>query len=378
MNPILKDIRIVDMTSVIFGPYCTATLAAMGADVIKLEPAEGDEVRKVGRPVATRGMGPCHMTVNHGKRSVTWNLKTDEGRQRFEQLVRTADVFIHNLRAGAVARNGLGYEALRRLRPDLVYVHCTGFGLDGPYAGRSAYDDIIQAASGAASLLPRVDGNPAPRFLPMALADKVSGLHAVQAVLGALFHRERTGEGQEVEVPMFECFTHFLLQEHLYGHTFVPPNDRMGYPRQTDPLRQPMRTADGHMVVAPYSDDRWVRFFDAIGEPDFLPRHGLLTARDRFDKLDLLQRKMAEALPARTTAQWLEIFAAHDIPACRVNDLTDVLNDPHLAAVGFFEHRTHPTEGDYLHMRQPVKFSRAPSSSERHAPLLGEHDGDRF
>ncbi|QHE88750.1 CoA transferase [Hydrogenophaga sp. BPS33] len=366
------------MTSVIFGPYCTATLADMGADVIKIEPAGGDEVRRVGRPVVTRGMGPGHMTVNHGKRSVTWNLKTDEGRRQLESLVRSADVFIHNLRADAVARNRLDHETLSALRPDLVYVHCTGFGLDGPYAGRSAYDDIIQAASGAARLLPRVDGNPQPRFLPMAMADKVSGLHAVQAVLGALFHRARTGEGQVVEVPMFECFTHFLLQEHLYGHTFSPPNDGVGYPRQLDPHRQPMRTADDHIVVAPYSDDRWVRFFDAIGEPEFLHRHGLNTARQRFEHLDLLQKKMAEVLPTRSTAQWLALFAAHDIPACRVNDLQDVLDDPHLMAVGFFEKRTHPSEGGYLHMRQPVKFSRAAPAATRGAPLLGEHNDDVF
>ncbi|HSV83125.1 MAG TPA: CoA transferase [Ramlibacter sp.] len=376
MKPILEGIRVVDMTSVIFGPYCTATLAAMGADVIKIEAPGGDEVRRVGHPVATRGMGPCHMTVNQGKRSVTWNLKTPEGRGKFEEVLRTADVFIHNLRLEAAQRSRLRHADLAALKPDLVYVHCTGFGLDGPYAGRSAYDDIIQAASGAASLLPRVDGNLAPRFLPMAMADKVSGQYAVQAVLGALFHRQRTGEGQQVEVPMFECFTHFLMQEHMYGWTFVPPNDTAGYPRQLDPKRQPMRTADSYMVVAPYTDDRWVRFFDAVGEPDFLAQHGLNSVRERFAKLDVMQRRMAQVLPNRTTDEWLALFAQHDIPAFRINDLEDVFSDPHLQAVGFFQQRSHPTEGEYLQMRQPVRFSRSPEAPVRPAPLLGEHDSE--
>ncbi|HSW18193.1 MAG TPA: CoA transferase [Ramlibacter sp.] len=376
MKPILDGIRIVDMTSVIFGPYCTATLAAMGADVVKIEPPGGDEARRVGRPVATRGMGPLHMTLNAGKRSVTWNLKTQEGRQRFEKIVAKADVFIHNMRPDALKRSRLDYADIAALKPDIVYVHCTGFGVDGPYAGRSAYDDIIQAASGAATLLPRVDGNQAPRFLPMALADKVSGLHAINAVTSALFHRQRTGEGQQVEVPMFECFTHFLLQEHMYGWTFVPPNDVAGYPRQLDPKRQPLRTADGYMVVAPYTDERWVRFFDAVGEPGFLAQHGLNSARDRFAKLDVLQRKMAQVLPNRTTDEWLALFAQHDIPAFRINDLEDVFSDPHLQAVGFFQQRTHATEGDWLQMRQPVRFSKAPEAQVSPAPLLGEHNDD--
>lgn len=378
MTSILEGMRVVDMTSVIFGPYSTATLAAMGADVVKIEPPGGDEVRRVGRPVATRGMGPAHLTLNQGKRSVDWDLKSQDGRERLTALLETADVFIHNLRIEAAERIGLGYAQVAALKPDIVYVHCTGFGLEGPYAGKSAYDDIIQAASGVASLLPRADGNPAPRFLPMALADKVSGLHAIYAVLGALLHRERTGEGQQVEVPMFECFTHFVLQEHMYGRTFVPPNDPAGYPRQLDPDRQPMRTADGFMVVAPYTDERWVRFFEVTGLSGFLAENGLTSVRARFAGLATMQRKMAQVLLGRTTMEWIDLFERHDIPAARINDLEDVFTDPHLEEVGFFRHRTHPTEGDYLQMRQPVKFSRAPEAPVRHAPHLGEHSDDAF
>ena len=376
MPNLLEGIRIADMTSVIFGPYCTATLAAMGAEVIKVEPAGGDEVRRVGRPAVTRGMGPAHMTLNAGKRSVTWNLKTAEGRALMRRLLARSDVLLHNLRPEAAERAGLGYEAVKALRPDIVYVHCTGFATGGPYAGRAAYDDIIQAASGAASLLPRADGDPAPRYLPTAMADKVAGLHATYAVLAALLHRARTGEGQAVEVPMFESFTHFLLQEHLYGRAFVPPNDPAGYPRQLDPDRQPLRTRDGWVAIAPYTDERWVRFFAVAGETDFLAANGLVDARSRFAGLATMQRRMAEIVARRTTAEWLELMAAHDIPAVRIRDLEEVFDDPHLRDVGFFRTRHHPTEGDYLEMRPPVRFSAAPDALPIPAPRLGEHSDE--
>ncbi|HEM7839473.1 CoA transferase [Burkholderia multivorans] len=375
-KPILDGIRVLDMTSVIFGPYCTATLAEMGADVIKIEPAAGDEIRRVGRPAHTRGMGPAHMTLNRGKRSVVWDLKTPRGRTALTRLLRRCDVFIHNLRDDAIARLGLGYEAAKAIRADLVYVHCSGFGAGGPAAGKPAYDDIIQAASGAAMLLPRADGEPAPRFLPMAMADKVAGLHAVYAVLGALFHRVRTGEGQAVEVPMFESFTHFLLQDHLYGRAFVPPTDRAGYPRQLDPLRQPMRCVDGYLSVAPYTDERWVRFFEVTGHSAFLKCEGLDSARARFRSLDRMQAEMASILSTGTVREWLALFDACDIPAAQVRDLDAVFDDPHLQAVEFFRCRTHPTEGEYLEMRLPVRFHGAPSVDVAGAPGLGEHSDD--
>ncbi|CAB5301175.1 L-carnitine dehydratase/bile acid-inducible protein F [Burkholderia multivorans] len=374
--PILEGIRILDMTSVIFGPYCTVTLAELGADVIKLEPLAGDEIRRVGCPVHSRGMGPAHMTLNRGKRSVVWDLKSSRGQAALQRLLRRCDVFIHNLRDDAIERLGLGYEQARALRADLVYVHCTGFGSGGPRAGKPAYDDIVQAASGAASLLPRTDGLEAPRYLPMALADKVAGLHAVYAVLGALLHRQRTGQGQAVEVPMFESFTHFLMQEHLYGRTFIPPNSRAGYPRQLDASRQPVRCRDGYLSVAPYTDERWVRFFEVTGHAAFLQQEGLDTARKRFQALDRMQAEMARILSSRTVNEWLAVFDASDIPAAAVVDLDNVIDDPHLNAVGFFRRRTHRTEGNWLEMRLPVRFHGAPAVEPAGAPLLGEHSDD--
>lgn len=360
------------MTTVMFGPYATHTLAALGADVIKIEPVAGDEVRRVGRPTVTRGMGPCHLAINRGKRSVVWDLKSPWGRRALKILLGRADVFIHNLRPDAIAKLGLSYAEMAAVRPDIVYVACTGFGSGGAYAGLPAYDDIIQALSGAASLLPRADGNPAPRFLPTAMADKVSGLHAVYAVLAALLHRQRTGEGQEVEVPMFEVFTHFLLVEHLYGATFIPPNDPAGYPRQLDPHRHPMPTLDGYIAVAPYTDERWVRFFTVTGHASFLAQQGLATARQRHLASDQMHERMALILSEQTTAHWLDFLARHDIPAARINQIEDLFADPHLQQVGFFKRSRHPTEGDYHYADLPVRFGM-PGAPLEPAPTLGQH-----
>jgi len=370
---LLNGIRILDMTTVMFGPYCTATLASLGADVVKIEPAHGDELRRVGKPAVNRRMGPAHLIMNRGKRSVVWDLKSPGDRAKLDRLIATSDVLIHNLRSNAVERIGMTYPAARKLRPDLVYVHCTGFASEGPYASLAAYDDIIQAASGAASLLPRVTGTDAPQFLPLAVADKVSGQTAVQAVLAALFHRERTGEGQHVEVPMFESFTHFLLQEHLYGRTFRPPIGPSGYPRQLDPDRQPMRTSDGWIVAAPYTDERWLRFFDLVGRSDIVAREALATPILRLKNLGMLQREMADIVAGEPSEHWLSLFRAHDIPAFRVNTIDDLFDDPHLSAVGFFRPEHHPSEGDYVALDPPVRYSAGESVELRHAPQIGEH-----
>ncbi len=373
-DAILSGVSVLDLTSVIFGPFCTALLAAMGANVVKLEPPQGDEARRVGRPATTRGMGPLHMTLNAGKSSVTWNIKTPAGRAALLAKAKTSDVFIHNLRPDAAERAGLSYAALATLQPRLIYVSCCGFGSNGPYTGRAAYDDVIQSLSGATDLLPLADDNPAPRFLPMAIADKVAGLYACNAVLAALTHRYRTGKGCEIEVPMFECFTHFLLQEHLYGETLIPNREPIGYPRQLDPARHPLPTRDGFITVAPYTDARWVTFFEVTGHAEFLEQNELVDAASRFAGLNLMQAKMAMILRGRKTSEWINLLNKHDIPCAPVHRLKDVLNDPHLRATEFFRERTHPTEGGWRDMALPIRFKGFAEVERRPAPLLGEQN----
>jgi crotonobetainyl-CoA:carnitine CoA-transferase CaiB-like acyl-CoA transferase len=369
----LAGIRIADMSTVVFGPYCTQILADLGADVVKIEPESGDTSRLIGTPPKTTGMGPVYMRLNRGKRSVVWDQKTEAGRAALRRLLETSDVFLHNIRPDAIDRAGLGYEAVRELRPDIIYVHCTGFGLDGPYAGLQAYDDIIQAASGAASLLPCVDGNPKPRFLPMLYADKVSGLHAAYATLAAVIQRMRTGEGQYVEVPMFESIASFNLLEHLCDATFVPPTGRWGYPRQLDPARQPMRTKDGFIAIAPYIDDRWVRFFEASGYPEVLKEERFIDGPTRRRNMSQMYEVAATILPERTTAEWLRVLKEANVPAIQINEIDDVLKDPHLQAVGLFREREHPTEGGYIEVGPPVRFSGFDYPERSYAPAPGEH-----
>ena len=370
---LLSDIKIADMTTVIFGPYCTQTLADMGADVVKVEPKGGDDFRNVGKPANNRSMGPCHLTINRGKRSVVWDLKSDAGRAAIRELIGQSDVFIHNIRPDAVARLGLTFEEVKAIKPDIVYVHCLGFGSDGPYAGRPAYDDLIQGLSGATMLLPKVDGNERPRFIPTAFADKVSGMHAMYATLAALHHRDRTGEAVHVEVPMFECVTHFLLEEHFYEAEFDPPVGPFLYQRQVDPSRQPLKTSNGWIVIAPYIDARWIKLFDVMGAPEELQDERIADRKGRFFNQDYMMGRVQEYFDKQTTEYWLDALGMADIPAARVNDFPDLQSDPHLVATGFFQRREHPTEGYYWETQPPVTFRGAPQREITPAPRIGEH-----
>jgi crotonobetainyl-CoA:carnitine CoA-transferase CaiB-like acyl-CoA transferase len=370
---LLEGIRIVDLTSVVFGPYCTQILADMGADVVKVEPPFGDIFRHAGRPAQTPGMGPAHMTLNRGKRSAMLDLKAADDVALMHALLRDADVFIHNVRAAAIEKLGFGYAALHTALPGLIYVHCVGFGSDGPYGGLQAYDDVIQAASGMTSFFSRVDGDHRPRYVPSTIADKIAGMHAAYAVLAAYIHKQRTGQGQHVEVPMFEGFVQFLYEEHLFGATFDPPTGPIGYPRQIDPMRQPFPTLDGYISIVPYTDATWAAAFEVLGAPEMLQRPEFATRYDRMTNVSLLYAEMARLTPARATDEWVRLLNAAQVPAMAVRDLGDIMHDPHLQATDFFRRRTHPTEGDYFATRPPVRFSAAPDIDVRHAPLLGEH-----
>jgi crotonobetainyl-CoA:carnitine CoA-transferase CaiB-like acyl-CoA transferase len=373
---ILSGVRVLDMTTVVFGPLATQILADLGADVIKVEAPEGDGFRQSGKPATSKGMSPGHMNLNRGKRSIVLDLKDAADRETMGDLVRFADIFIHNVRLDAIERLGFGPETARALNPGLIYVHCVGFGSGGPYAGLQAYDDVIQAASGAATLAGRVDGTGQARYLPSLIADKVAGLTGAQATLAAYIHKLKTGEGQLVEVPMFETFSQFMLLEHLAGLTFDPPNASACYFRQIDPDRQPFPTKDGFLSVVPYTLDAWDRVFDVLGDADFLKQPEFETFAARFRNQALLYRRAAELTPARTSADWAKRLHAARIPCMPVRDMADVLDDPHLQAVGFFQRREHPSEGAFHQMTHPVKYSAVDLPEPSFAPLIGEHNED--
>lgn len=375
-QPMLSGIKVIDLTSVVFGPYCTQTLADLGAEVIKVEaPPAGDLFRYAGKPAVTRGMGPGFLAINRGKQSVMLDLKQPEDAALMRGLLAEADVFVLNVRGKAAERLGLDYDSVRALRPDIIYLHCVGFGQDGPYADLPAYDDVIQAASGATSLARRVDGNPAARYIPSLIADKVSGLHGAYAVMAALIHRMRTGQGQRVEVPMFEAFTNFMLIEHLGGLTFDPPNGPTCYARQVDPHRQPFQTSDGYISIAAYTDRDWLPLFTLLGNPGFLDAPDFATPADRFRNLALLYAEVARLALGFTTADLAAKCAAANLPAQPARDIDDIMSDPHLQATGFFRRREHPSEGGYYEMRPPVKFSAMPDRNSSAPPRLDE-DGD--
>lgn len=372
MPNLLEGIKVLDLTTVVFGPYATQTLADLGAEVVKVEAPGGDTMRYAGRPAQTKGMGPVHLGLNRGKASIVLDLKSEADRSAMRALIQQSDVFIHNVRGKAISALGFDYEAVRALKPDIVYVHCVGFGSGGPYADLQAYDDIIQAATGTATLAARVSGEPSPRYIPSLIADKVAGLHAAYAVMAALIHKLRTGEGQYVEVPMFEAFAHFMLKEHLFGETFDPPVGEVGYPRQLDPHRQPFRTADGHISIVPYTDAAVVTLFDVLGRPDLLTGH-LASPIGRMKHMSEIHRLIGELTPARATADWLERCRRARLPAIAVRDLADIRSDPHLS-VDFFRGRLHPSEGAIVDMAPPVRFGVS-VAEPRHAPRLDE-DGE--
>ncbi len=378
----LTGVRILDMTSVVFGAYATAMLGDLGADVIKVEfpggrrGGGGDIMRWAGRVPdgAPLDLGPIYMTINRNKRSMLLDLRQAASVASLRRLIATCDVFCASVRYEGLKRLGLDYEAVKALRSDIVYAHASGYGADGPYAGEPAYDDLIQSASGFADLLSRVDGDTTPRLLPSLVADKVSGLFLTQAILAALFHRAGTGEGQFVEVPMFECVTSFNLAEHFYGHVYDPPTGQWAYPRVANPQRKPFPTKDGFIGLLPYTDQQWDQFFEIAGWTQTIARDPRFADyQTRSAHVRELYTLVDEVTRTRTTDEWLALLKPLQIPVVRMNRLDDLQNDPHLAAVGFFERYEHPEAGGYIGMRPPLKFSATPANVRLHPPKLGEH-----
>ena len=364
----LKGVRVIDLTTVMFGPYCTQIMGEMGADVIKVESPEGDIGRQTGA-TRTKGMSAAYLMKGRNKRSVVLDLKQPAGLEVLQRLTQTADVFVHNMRPQAARKLGIDYGAVSTWKPTIVYAAATGFGEDGPYAERPAYDDLIQGMAGMAGLYGMAAGE--PRYAPTVMADKTSGLFLLYSISMALFHRERTGEGQQVQVPMFECMVSFLMNEHMQERTFEPAQAPAGYQRLLTPHRKPYATADGYVCVMPYNNRHWQRFFALVERPELVADERFSQQAARSKNIDALYAIVAESMKAHPTAEWLKRLGEADIPCGPMNAPDDLFDDPHLQAVGMFPQIDHPTEGKLRHIKVPVKFSKTPGGLQRHAEALG-------
>jgi crotonobetainyl-CoA:carnitine CoA-transferase CaiB-like acyl-CoA transferase len=363
----LKGLRILDLTTVLFGPFGTQTLGDWGAEIIKVESLTGDTWRTSG-VFRNRGMSGQFMAANRNKRSIAVDLKHSEGKEVLRRLIPTADALVSNIRPAGLARLGFSYEACRELNPRIVYASAVGFGQDGPWRARPAFDEIIQAASGFASAMGTDDE---PAFVPSLIGDKICGMALTSAVTAALLHRERTGEGQMVEVPMLETLAAFNSIEMFGGMSFEPPTGPAGYKRMK--ARRPVRTKDGWMTMLPYSGANWCAFFEAVDHPECIEEFSVRDPVARARNIDRIYERMREIGPTKTTAEWEALLLSIDVPHTAFAKLSEVTEQPHLKAVGLFQELDHPSEGTIRQARPPTRFSASPAGVHRLAPLLGEH-----
>jgi crotonobetainyl-CoA:carnitine CoA-transferase CaiB-like acyl-CoA transferase len=366
-NGPLRGYRILDLTTVLFGPFGTQTLGDWGAEVIKVETLTGDTWRNSGQ-FRNRGMSGQFMAANRNKRSIAVDLKSPEGKDVLRRLIPTADALVSNIRPAGLARLGFSYEACKELNPRIIYASATGFGQNGPWAARPAFDEIIQAASGFASAM-GTDEEPA--FVPSLIGDKLCGMALTSAVTAALLHRERTGEGQMVEVPMLETLAAFNSIEMFGGLAFEPPIGPSGYNRMK--ARRPVRTKDGWLTMLPYSADNWCAFFEAVGYPECIEEFSVRDPVQRARNIDRIYDRMREIAPTRTTKEWETLLLRIDVPHTAFAKLNEIAEQPHLKAVEMFPVLDHPTEGPIRQARPPARFSASPAGIHRMPPRLGQH-----
>jgi len=367
----LEGIRVVEMTSVVLGPYACQMLGDLGADIIKIEPPGGDTNRNLGPHRNNDDMGSLYLTCNRNKRSIALDLKSERGRSAALEVIKTADVVVHNFRPQAMERLGMHYEAVKAINPNVVYCATYGYSKKGPYGSKGALDDSIQAASGVAILQSMVEGE--PRYLPTIIGDKTTGLMVVQAVLAALFHRERTGEGQEIEVPMFESMVSFVMTEHMWGQTFDPPIGKAGYVRLMAKHRRPYKTRDGqYLAVLPYWDNHWKNFCELSGHPELADDPRFIDMATRLKNINESYRVTGEIIASRDRDEWLELLGDTNVPMMVVNSLDELIDDPHLVESGFWQEFDHPTEGRLRMSSPPINFDKTPASIRSLAPRLGE------
>ena len=365
----LNGVKVLDLTSVLMGPYATQILGDLGADVIKIEAPEGDVVRQY-KPGKSPLMPAVFLNLHRNKRSLAIDLKSPEGKEVFFSLLKDADVVVHNMRAKAVLRLGLDYQSLAEVKPDIVYCIANGFGQSGPYADLAAYDDAIQAAGGLVDFTRQVTGK--PEYIPTAICDKVTGLVITYSLLAALYHRERTGQGQKIEVPMFETNVAFNLLEHMSGYVYDPPETDPGFSRFLTTLRRPYQTSDGYVCLMPYSDQNWIDYFAFVGRPELSTDPRFASFSQRSLNIEELYREVASLASTRTTNEWIAFCRANNIAAMPVQSFKDLWKDPHLEAVGFFQAVNHPSEGRYFQYSSGIQFSETPVTMRHHAPHMGE------
>ena len=373
MSGPLEGVRVIDLTTVLLGPFGTQILGDMGADVIKVESPGGDPMRGLG-PKRSDGMGAVFLNSNRNKRSLVLDLKAKKGRAAMLKLVETADVFFHNMRPRGVRSLGLSYEELSAVNSRLIYCGAYGYRESGPYGHKPAYDDMIQAASGLAMLQGAIGDQPA--YVANAVCDKIVGMAAASAVSMALYHREKTGVGQNIEVPMFETMVNFLLPEHWMGMTFEPPLGSAGYKRALSKGRRPYKTKDGYVAALPYSDRQWEAFFHLVGREELLQDPRFSTLAERVVHIEELYAELAKIIATRTTGEWVEALDEAQIPVMVVNTLDDLAEDPHLVATGFWHLMEHPSEGSLRMPGVATDFSETPGDIRQPPPHLGEHSAE--
>ena len=364
----LQGVRVVDLTTVMLGPFCTQILGEMGAEIIKIETPEGDVNRWTGES-RSPGMSTGQLIKGRNKRSIILDLKVKKVRKVFEKLIQTADVFVHNIRPKAAKRLAIDYETIAELNPSIIYASATGFGETGPFADKPAYDDLIQGASGIASLFGKVTGT--PRYVPSVMADKTTGLFLSNYISMALFHRERTGEGQKLHVPMYESFAAFVVSEHMQGQTFVPPTGPAGYTRMLTSHRKPYETMDGFICVVPYTQKHWANFLALVGRADLIKDPRFSNQTERTKNIDTLYEIVSDSMKRRSTNEWIIALSDADIPAGPMNSPEDLFECPHLKAVEMFPEIEHPTEGRIRHIKVPAAFSTTPGGLYHHSERLG-------
>ncbi|KAA1193437.1 CoA transferase [Pseudohalioglobus sediminis] len=375
MTAPLEGIRIVEMTSVVLGPYACQMLGDLGADVIKIEPPGGDTNRHLGPHRNHSDMCSMYLGCNRNKRSVALDLKSPRGRQAALDIISSADVVVHNFRPQAMARLGLDYDAVRTVNPEIIYCATYGYSKRGPYGDKGALDDSIQAASGAAALAEKVLGE--PRYMPTIIADKTTAMFVVQSVLAALFYKLRTGEGQEIEVPMYESMVSFVMTEHLWGQSFEPPLGEAGYVRLMAEHRKPYRCKDGkYLAVLPYWDNHWLTFCELAGRPELATDARFIDMATRLKNINESYRVTGEIIAGRSRQEWLDLLGDTKVPTMVVNSLDDLIDDPHLVATGFWQQMAHPTEGQLRLSSPPMNMSRTQPTIRRHAPRLGENTAE--